>query len=55
MTIFSLGADVLHGSPISPLCYALLIDLEFLKFHMYADDLEINHSRPRDMLSECEQ
>jgi hypothetical protein len=32
MTIFSLGADVFHGSHISPLCYALLIDLEFLKF-----------------------
>jgi hypothetical protein len=25
--------------------------LEFSKFHMYGDDLQIYHSRPRDLLS----
>jgi hypothetical protein len=27
--------------------------LEFSKYHMYADDLQIYHSRPREMLFEC--
>jgi hypothetical protein len=49
-----------QGCPISPLCFSLYIDdmtdvLEFSKFHMYADadDLQIYHSWPRDLLSEC--
>jgi hypothetical protein len=29
--------------------------LELSKFHMYADDLQIYHSRPKDLLSECIQ
>jgi hypothetical protein len=29
--------------------------LEYLKFHKYADDLQIYHTRPRDLLSECIQ
>jgi hypothetical protein len=41
-----------------PLCFSLYIDdmtdvLEFPKFHMYANDLQIYHSRPKDLLSEC--
>jgi hypothetical protein len=49
---------VSQGSHISLLCFSLFIDdmtdaLEFLKFHMFADDLLIYHSRPRDLLSEC--
>jgi hypothetical protein len=27
--------------------------LEFSKYHMYADDLQIYHSRPREMLFDC--
>jgi hypothetical protein len=27
--------------------------LEFSKYHMYADDLQIYHSRPKEMLFEC--
>jgi hypothetical protein len=27
--------------------------LEFSKYHMYAEDLQINHSRLREMLFEC--
>jgi hypothetical protein len=51
-------ADVSQGFPISPLCFSLFIDditevLEFSKYHMYADDLQIYHSRPRKMLFEC--
>jgi hypothetical protein len=47
-----------QGSPISSLCFSLFIDdmtdvLEFSKFHMYADDLQIYHSRPKDLLSDC--
>jgi hypothetical protein len=53
-----LVAGVSQGSPISPLCFSLFIDdmtevLEFLKYHMYADDLQIYHSRPKKMLFEC--
>jgi hypothetical protein len=53
-----LVAGVLQGCLISPLWFSLFFDnmtvvLEFSKFHMYADDLQIYHSRPRDMLSEC--
>jgi hypothetical protein len=38
--------------------FVLFIDdmpevLEFSKYHMYADDLHIYHSRPREMLFEC--
>jgi hypothetical protein len=38
--------------------FSLFIDdkidvLEFSKFHMYADDLQIYHSWPRDLPSEC--
>jgi hypothetical protein len=38
-------------------CFSLFIDdmtkvLEFLKNHMYADDLQIYHSQPREMLFE---
>jgi hypothetical protein len=49
---------VSQGSPISPLCFFLFIDdmtevLEFSKYHMYADDLQIYHSRPREILCEC--
>jgi hypothetical protein len=45
-----LVAGVAQGSPISPLCFSLFIDdmtevLEFSKYHMYADDLQIYHSR----------
>jgi hypothetical protein len=52
-------AGVPHGSLISPLCFSLFIDvmtevLEFSKYHIiYADDLQIYHSRPRKMLFEC--
>jgi hypothetical protein len=51
-------AGVAQGSPISPLCFSLFIDdmtevLEFPKYHMYADDLQIYQSRRRDMLFEC--
>jgi retron-type reverse transcriptase len=51
-------AGVPQGSPISPLCFSLFIDdmtevLEFSKYHMYADDLQIYHSRPTEMLFEC--
>jgi hypothetical protein len=47
-----------QGSPISPLSFSLFIDdmtedLEFSKYHMYANDLQIYHSRPREMLVEC--
>jgi hypothetical protein len=53
-----LVAGVPQGSFISPLCFFLFIDdmtevLEFSKYHMYADDLQIYHSRPREMLFEC--
>jgi hypothetical protein len=47
------GDDVSPGwcssmTPISPLCFSLFIDdmtevLEFSKYHMYADNLQINH------------
>jgi hypothetical protein len=51
-------APLVAGVPISPLCFYLFIDdmtvvLEFSKYHMYADDLQIYHSRPREMLFEC--
>jgi retron-type reverse transcriptase len=51
-------AGVPQGSPISPLCFSLFIDdmtevLELSKYHMYADDLQIYHSRPREILFEC--
>jgi retron-type reverse transcriptase len=51
-------AGVPQESPISPLCFSLFIDdmtevLEFSKYHMYADDLQIYHSRPKEMLFEC--
>jgi hypothetical protein len=48
-----LVASVLQGSPISrSFCFSLFIDdmtevLGFSKYHMYADDLQICHSRPR--------
>jgi hypothetical protein len=47
-----------QGSPISPLCFSLFIDdmtevLEFSKYHMYADYLQMYHSRPMEMLFEC--
>jgi hypothetical protein len=47
-----------QGSPISPFCFSLFIDdmtvvLEFLKYHRYADDLQIYHSQPRAILFEC--
>jgi hypothetical protein len=56
--IAPLVADVPQGFPISPLCFSLFIDditevLEFSKYHMHADDLQIYHSRPREMLFEC--
>jgi hypothetical protein len=43
---------------ISPLCFSLFIDemtevLEFSKYHKYADDLQIYHNWPREMLFEC--
>jgi hypothetical protein len=52
-----LVASVPQGSPISPLCFSLFTDdmtevLEFSKYQMYAD-LQIYHSRPREMLFEC--
>jgi hypothetical protein len=47
-------------SPISPLCISLFIDdktevLEFSKYQMYTNDLQVYHSRPmmREMLFEC--
>jgi hypothetical protein len=51
-------AGVPQRSPISPLCFSLFIDdmtevLEFSIYHMYADDLQIYQSRPREMLFEC--
>jgi retron-type reverse transcriptase len=51
-------AGVPQGSPKSPLCFSLFIDdmtevLEFLKYHRYADDLQIYHSQPRAILFEC--
>jgi hypothetical protein len=53
-----LVAGVTQGSPILLLCFSLFIDdmtkaLEFSKYHMYANDLQIYHSRPREMLFEC--
>jgi hypothetical protein len=53
-----LVASVPQGSPISPLCFSMFIDdmteiLEFSKYHMYADDLQICHSRSKEMLFEC--
>jgi hypothetical protein len=47
-----LVAGVPQGSSISPLYFSLFIDdmtevLEFSKYHMYAVDLQIYHSRPR--------
>jgi hypothetical protein len=53
-----LVAGVPQGSPIPPLCFSLFIDdmtevLEFSKYHMYADDLQIYHSQLREMLFEC--
>jgi hypothetical protein len=44
--------DVFQESPISPLCFSLFIYdmtevLVFSKYHMYADDLQIYHSRSR--------
>jgi hypothetical protein len=53
-----LVAGVPQGSLISPLCFFLFIDdmtevLEFSKYHMCADDLQIYHSRPREMHCEC--
>jgi hypothetical protein len=50
---FSLLAPLVPGVPqgslYSPLCFSLFIDdmrdvLEFSKFHMYADDLQIYHT-----------
>jgi hypothetical protein len=51
-------ADVPQRYPKSPLCFSLFIDdmtevLEFSIYHMYADDLQIYHNRPREMLFEC--
>jgi hypothetical protein len=51
-------AGVPQGSPIPPLCFSLFIDdrtevLDFSKYHMYADDLQIYHSWLREMLFEC--
>jgi hypothetical protein len=53
-----LKAGVPQGSPISLLCFSLFIDdmtevLEFSKYHMYADDLQIYHNRSKEMLFEC--
>jgi hypothetical protein len=53
-----LVAGVSQGSLISPLCFSLFIHdmsevMEFYKFHMYADDLQIYHIRPRGVLLEC--
>jgi hypothetical protein len=31
----------------------MTVVLEFSKYHMYADDLQIYHSRPREMLLKC--
>jgi hypothetical protein len=50
-----LVVGVPQGSPISPLCFSLFIDdmtevLEFTKYHMYADDLQVYQSQPREML-----
>jgi hypothetical protein len=50
-------AGVPQDFPIS-LGFSLFIDeinhvLELSKLHMYADDLQIYHSRTRDLLSEC--
>jgi hypothetical protein len=33
----------------------IIILIDFSKFHMYADELQINHSRPKYLLSECIQ
>jgi hypothetical protein len=58
ITLAPLVAGVPQQSPISPLCFSLFFDamtevLEFSKYHMYAKDLQIYHSRPREMLFEC--
>jgi hypothetical protein len=57
VTLAPLVAGVPQGSPFSPLSFSLFIDdmadvLEFSKLHMYAGDLQIYYSRPRDLLSE---
>jgi hypothetical protein len=48
-----LVAGVPQGSPLSPLCFSLFIDditeiLEFSKYQMYADDLQIYHIAGRE-------
>jgi hypothetical protein len=53
-----LVAGVPQESPMSPLCFSPFIDdmtevLEFSKYHMYADDLQVYYSRPRELLFEC--
>jgi hypothetical protein len=55
-----LVAGVPQGSPISPICISLFIDdmtmtkvLEFLKYHMYADNLQIYHCWQRTVFFEC--
>jgi hypothetical protein len=57
-----LVAGVIQRFYISLLCFSLFIDdmtdvLEFSKFHIYIDDLQINHIRswPKNLLSECIQ
>jgi hypothetical protein len=55
------GNDVSPLAPLVagvPLCFSLFIDdmtkvLEFSKYHMYADDLQVYHSQTREMLFEC--
>jgi hypothetical protein len=57
-SLAQLVAGVPQESSISSLCFSLFINdmtevLEFSKYHMYADDLQIFRSRPREMLFEC--
>jgi hypothetical protein len=49
-----LVAGVSQGSPIPSLCFSLFIDevLDFLKYHMYVDNLQIYHTRTREILFE---